>query len=106
MSIPIDLPPLATPVEVAAFLRVSKRFVQDECKHGRMRALVIAGHYRITPDAVADYLERQAVVQQSSPPVSSVPSQRRRAADQHQADGGEAVARAVAIATRLRQSGR
>ncbi|MCM8734629.1 helix-turn-helix domain-containing protein [Azospirillum sp. A1-3] len=51
-----DLPDLATPLEVAAVMRCSSRFVQDECKAGRLNATLVAGRYLIAPDDVRAYL--------------------------------------------------
>lgn len=55
------LPMLATPAEVAAVLRCTKRHVQKECAYGRLSHIMVAGRFLITPDAVRKYLEDRTI---------------------------------------------
>ncbi len=57
-----DLPDLALPAEVAAVLRCSKAFIQNECKTGRMKSSKVAGKHLITQDAVRIYMEENRVI--------------------------------------------
>jgi len=73
MTTPADLPPLATPAEVARALRCSPRYIQQECAAGRMKSRQIAGRYLITADDVAAYLDRQKVKVKVKPCPSGTP---------------------------------
>ncbi|TWA71855.1 hypothetical protein FBZ84_101121 [Azospirillum baldaniorum] len=52
-----DLPDLSTPQEVASVLRCSPRFVQDECKAGRLNAALSAGAQQAQGGDIADPLD-------------------------------------------------
>ncbi|CCC99412.1 protein of unknown function [Azospirillum baldaniorum] len=66
-----DLPDLATPLEVAAVLRCSSRFVQDECKAGRLHATLVAGRYLIAPDDVRAYLTERRTCRDATKALTS-----------------------------------
>lgn len=56
-----ELPELATPSEVAAVLRCKSRWVLDQIKARKLRAVQIAGRYLVSPGAVREFIERCAL---------------------------------------------
>lgn len=56
-------PTLLTTDEVAARLRASTWFVKRELAAGNLRGSKVAGHWRVSPAAVEDYLAERANVQ-------------------------------------------
>ena len=50
-------PDYLTPADVAARLRLQPRTVAAYCRTGKIRAQRVGNRWRITPDAVTEYLE-------------------------------------------------
>ena len=96
---------LLTMDEAAEILRCSKRFVQDECKAGRLRSRVVAGRYLVTMADIDDYLEAATC---PAPTVARTSTGMRGARSGKSAgsskDSAAAVARARETAARLRAS--
>ena len=104
-----DLPDYATPAEVAEILRCGARYVQTECKRGRMGHLIIAARYVIKPDHVREYIakrERSCLSEIGGLPYNGARKARtgKSSGSNTGSDGG--VAQAQATAQMLKKSSR